>query len=271
MSCPNRPALLALFIGLTISLAAAVPPPASVGNLVFSYNSGRPSEQREVFLQSDGSCYDLYHHDGSLGSDLPLRIGTYTYTVNPDDTATIALSFPGETLRPYPLTFDTPTSGSGSFHSSPFPDTLFGVSPLVDGGHASNLSARSLVNATTPSIAGFIIQGDHPRLCLLRAVGPTLANYGVTDAVSDVSLELHSGATVLASNDDWSVPTPAPDAGFVPTPADFEHAFAAAGAFPLAQNSKDAALLVILPPGTYTALARSPDAGEVLVELYLVP
>lgn len=45
------------------------------------------------------------------------------------------------------------------------------------------------------------------------------------------------------------------------------------GAFPLPEGSKDAALVLMFPPGVYTAVIRtkSETPREVLAEIYVVP
>lgn len=55
-------------------------------------------------------------------------------------------------------------------------------------------------------IGGIIVPGgffDQARV-LLRCIGPSLANVGVTNALQDPMIELYNGAGVLfASNDNW--------------------------------------------------------------------
>ena len=46
-----------------------------------------------------------------------------------------------------------------------------------------------------------------PKRVLLRAIGPSLANFGVTDPLADPILELHAGdGTLITSNDNWKEP-----------------------------------------------------------------
>jgi hypothetical protein len=130
-------------------------------------------------------------------------------------------------------------------------------------------SAVRLVNVSTLGYTGageqaltpgFVIRGSGTKRVLIRAIGPGLADLGVPDAVSDPQLALFRAgeADVIASSDDWG--------GTVPLKA----AFAAAGAFALADQSRDAAVLITLPPGAYTAAATGRDnaTGMVLVEIY---
>jgi hypothetical protein len=41
---------------------------------------------------------------------------------------------------------------------------------------------------------------------LIRAIGPTLAPFGVTDLLADPKLELFSGPGKIAENDNWGTP-----------------------------------------------------------------
>ncbi|HEY0945872.1 MAG TPA: hypothetical protein VGD81_11420 [Opitutaceae bacterium] len=137
-------------------------------------------------------------------------------------------------------------------------DAKLDVGPLV------NLSARAQVSPGLPVISGFVIH-DEARTVLIRAVGPTLAGLGVPQPLADPILTLFKGSTPHYENDDWST---RPDA------AEIVERSKQIGAFALPAGSKDAALLLELPPGQYTAHARSRiegPSGEVLLEIYAVP
>jgi len=128
-----------------------------------------------------------------------------------------------------------------------------------------NVSARSLVGTgANLLIVGFSVQGNTPKTVLLRAVGPTLAAFGVGNALADPQLALLRGTDVLETNDDWWRGN-----GAQALPA----VFASVGAFSLATQSRDAALLVTLPPGQYTAQISGAGGttGIALVEVYEVP
>jgi hypothetical protein len=67
-----------------------------------------------------------------------------------------------------------------------------------------NISTRGQVQTgDNVMIGGFIIAGDAPQTVLIRAVGPNLLNYGVSGVLADPMLQLYSGGTMIASNDDW--------------------------------------------------------------------
>jgi hypothetical protein len=124
-----------------------------------------------------------------------------------------------------------------------------------------NLSTRATLVAGGVLSPGFVIGGTTPRRVLIRAIGPGLAPFGVTGVMANPTLAVFNGALQIGANDDWS--------GDVALDA----TFAAVGAFGLPPASRDAALVVTLPPGAYTATVRgatAADAGEVLVEVYFV-
>jgi hypothetical protein len=104
-------------------------------------------------------------------------------------------------------------------------------------------------------IGGFIITGSVPIHVVLRAVGPSLAQAGVPDALADPVLELH-GPTgfVTISNDNWR--------------DDQEVAIAATGLAPT--NNLEAAIDATLTPGSYTAIVKGngTTSGVALVEVY---
>ncbi len=125
-----------------------------------------------------------------------------------------------------------------------------------------NLSARTQVGTGDDVlIIGFVVTGNGPTTVLLRAVGPGLAQFGVGGVLTDPQLRLFAAGseTALHVNDNW-------DSGLAPT-------FAATGAFALPVSSKDAALLVTLQPGAYTAVVSGVNnaTGVALVEVYEVP
>jgi hypothetical protein len=125
----------------------------------------------------------------------------------------------------------------------------------------TNLSARAQVGTSSEIlIAGFTISGG-PQTLLIRVIGPSLAPFGVADALANPRLAVFSGSQQIAANDDWS------------GDAALAAAFAATGAFPLATNSRDAGLVVTLPPGSYTAQASGVNGttGVALIELYELP
>lgn len=125
-----------------------------------------------------------------------------------------------------------------------------------------NLSTRADVGAGENAlIAGFVLTGTQPRRVLIRAIGPSLAAFGVTGALADPMLTLYRGATVLATNDDWEISR---------SGAAIAVTAQRVGAFALEAASLDAALLTTLPPGPYTVVVTGVEGatGIALVEVY---
>ncbi len=121
----------------------------------------------------------------------------------------------------------------------------------------SNLSVRAQVAPGAPLVAGFVIGPGPAKTVLVRAVGPSLAMFGMSGALADPKLELYDNAGAkIAENDNFS-------------PGDAT-TFAAVGAFALAADGKDAALVATLPPGSYTAQVsgNGGNGGVALVEIY---
>jgi beta-glucanase (GH16 family) len=143
---------------------------------------------------------------------------------------------------------------------------------LVPGGGGSgsangslvNCSTRAVVGAGDLAIVGFVIT-ERPRRVLVRAAGPALREFGVSDALSDPLLTLRDAdGRILATNDNWH---DRPDAAEIVSSSE------TIGAFVFSDESKDAAILLALAPGSYTAVieAQNGHRGVVLAEIYEVP
>jgi hypothetical protein len=142
---------------------------------------------------------------------------------------------------------------------------LYDADPGTPTARLGNIATRGYVGTGADIIAaGFVIAGTGSRSVLVRAVGPTLAGFGVTGALADPQLAIYRGTEAILANDDWSTGSTA--AATAATAAQL-------GAFALPAGSKDAAFVVSLPAGAYTVQVRGAgtSAGVALVELYEVP
>jgi hypothetical protein len=144
---------------------------------------------------------------------------------------------------------------------------LLAASFWLTGGAAefdqrmTNLSTRTLVEgeAIAPVI-GFAIGPGEPKTILIRAVGPTLARFGVAGVLSDPRLEVFDGnGRQILGNDNWS-----------PESVGGTATFSTLGAFPLAVGTRDAAFTATLAPGSYTTRVSgvANSSGVALVEVY---
>ncbi len=128
-----------------------------------------------------------------------------------------------------------------------------------------NLSTRAAISATSTPIAGFVVDGTRPKSVLIRGVGPSLAGFGVADAVADPKLTLfNSAGVVIAAND---------NIGEAANLVDIDDATNRVGAFGIGTTNKDAALLIALDPGAYTVQLSGVGGavGTGLIEIYEVP
>jgi glucose/arabinose dehydrogenase len=130
--------------------------------------------------------------------------------------------------------------------------------PSATPAQAVNLSTRMLVQTgANVGIGGFIISGGAPKHLLLRAIGPSLGQFGVPNPLADPVLELHGPAPFATiTNDNWR-DDPAQEA-----------AIQATGIAP--SNNSESAIDTTLNPGAYTAVVsgRNNTVGAGLIEVY---
>jgi hypothetical protein len=139
---------------------------------------------------------------------------------------------------------------------------IYDAGTAADATRAVNLSSRAHVGTGDQvMIAGFVVAGNVSKRLLIRAIGPGLTFQGVQGALSNPQLKLMSGGAPVAENDDWSGSAEAPLISSTTVQV---------GAFPLVAGSLDAAILVSVPPGVYSALVSgvAGSTGIALVEVY---
>jgi Matrixin len=149
-----------------------------------------------------------------------------------------------------------------SFSSSSQPATtgiaLFELYDLrTSSSRASNVSTRGQVGTgDNIMIGGFIIGGSTSKPVLIRALGPSLAQFSVPNVLADPYLELRDGnGNLVEANDDWQQ---SPEAATI----------TADGLAP--SNTKESAMAPTLAPGNYTALVKGVGGttGTALIEIY---
>jgi hypothetical protein len=129
-----------------------------------------------------------------------------------------------------------------------------------DSSALANLSTRGFVDTgDNVLIAGVIIgNGDSP-IMAFRALGPSLAGFGVGNPLLDPTLELFDGnGTSIGTNDDWKTPQLQAVQAVNLAPTD---------------NSESAIVAAFLSPGNYTAVVRGKNntSGVAVVEAYRIP
>lgn len=186
------------------------------------------------------------------------RVGAFTLAANALDAAIVANLTPGS--------YSSVISGKAGATGIALMEA-YDAAVVPTTARLINLSARTRVGTgASILIAGFSIAGDVPKRVLIRAVGPSLAQFGVTGVLADPQLTLYRQgvAAPLQENDSWMA---------APNLSQLSLAGASAGAFSLPPNSRDAAMLVTLEPGAYTAHVSGVGGttGVALVEVYEVP
>jgi len=128
-----------------------------------------------------------------------------------------------------------------------------------------NISARVQVGTGgNVLIAGFVIGGTTSKTVLIRGSGPALSAFGLSRVLPDPELQLSQSnadgsSTLLQADSGWGGDT------------QIAAAAASVGAFSWGTASTpDSAILVTLPPGSYTAevSGASGDTGLALIEVY---
>jgi hypothetical protein len=101
-------------------------------------------------------------------------------------------------------------------------------------------------------IEGFIVQGPAGSIkkIMVRAIGPSLIPFGITDALANPTLEIHdSSNAIVATNDDWKTT----QLGGLIT-SDQTAAIIASQVAPT--DDLESAIIADLAPGDYTAVVR---------------
>jgi hypothetical protein len=137
---------------------------------------------------------------------------------------------------------------------SPEPNSILG-----------NISTRAFVQTgDSVMIGGFIVQGTAAKRVIVRAIGPSLTQYGVPDVLANPTLELHNDTgALIASNNNWATTI----IGGIIT-ANQVREIQASGYVP--GDGLESAIIADLPASNYTAIVRGINntTGVALVEVY---
>lgn len=225
-----------------------------------------------VLYNADQTYVEInsYFINGPKSGTYATSSGTYTYTLDPGDSTHATISY----LPPrsngtaadqlYFLTaatgFETPLASL--LTTEPAEEFRVYSKQVSDG--AANVSNRCQLAAGGAAISGFVIESGGPRLVLIRAVGASLENFGVTATASSPSFSVYDSTQFLwGASTKWSS-----DPNLL---NGYNTIFAVAGAFPLNSGSDEGVLLIPLNPGAYTAVFQAGTAGAILCEVYILP
>jgi Matrixin len=232
----SQPAQL-IVRGLAFSLASYGISNALGDPAIYLYdgNNNLITSNDDWFTSPNAEIISSYHRDPPNSIESALLV-----TLNPGNYTAIVKSF-SDSQQPA-------TAGVA----------LFEVYDLrKSASRLGNVSSRGQVGTgDNILIGGIIIGGSTPKPVLVRALGPTLARFGVTGVLADPDLELRDGnGNLVEANNDWQQ---SPEAATI----------SAEGMAP--PNAKESAMARTLSPGNYTALVRGVGGttGTALVEVY---
>ena len=237
------------------------------------------SEALSAFNGSDpNGTWSLYVADdlnpdgGSISGGWSLTVTTEVFVCcEMPPTAPPPTPTPTASATPLPTATPTPTPSATPVPSvTPTPSTTPAptatpaptVSPTATPAPSAtpDTSARQLLNIATRLrvqtgenvlIGGLIVSGTEKKRVIIRAIGPSL---GFDGALSDTTLELYQGDTLLARNDNWKDDQQTEiEETTIPPPED-----------------RESAIVYSLDPGFYTAVVAGKDnaTGIGIIEVY---
>lgn len=187
------------------------------------------------------------------------RVGAFPFAANSGDAALLTTLLPGV----YTVQIG---GGTGVVLAEIYEVTATNEAP--GSRRLVNTSTRGVIAPDLPLIAGFVISGTAPQRVLIRGSGPTLAGapFNIAGTLANPQLMIFRGSTLVRTNDDWFRD---PEAALIREAATQVRAFA------FGNQSLDAAILLYLEPGAYTAVLSGPAnaapaaaTGIALVEIY---
>ena len=240
-----------------------------------------------IVVDRDGTLYvaDTFNHTIRRGVVVPppvIAASPQSLTVTPGSTVALAVSatggtltyqwkknnlpIPGQTAATYVFSGQTLTAGTYTVDVTNGAGTVTSATATItvadstNPGRITNLAIRSQAGTDAQTlIVGTVLGGagtSGAKPLLVRAVGPTLAGFGVTGALADPTMTVFNGLAKFAENDDWA-------GGFD---------FASVGAFPFTGAApKDAAIYnAATPSGSYSIQVSGKNAatGTALAEIY---
>ena len=212
--------------------------PGALGDSVielYDVNNNLIASNDDWFTSNDAATISSYHRDPPNSIESALLV-----TLNPGSYTAIVRSF------------------SSAQQPAQSGVALFEVYDLRNSAsRLGNVSTRGNVGTgDSILIGGVIVGGNTAKPVVVRALGPSLTQFGVTGVLADPSLQLRDGnGNLVKANNDWQQ---SPDATVV----------SADGLAP--SNPKEAAIAPTLNPGNYTALVTGVGGttGTALVEVY---
>ncbi len=232
--------------------------PAGVLTTLHSLSLAEGSVPLASLIQgSDGNFYGTAETGGDSNGTV--------FNITPAGAFTVLYTFLGpEGRQPQSGLFQASDGmfyGTTAFGGDPtaLAGIVFRFAAPAPSGTFGNISTRlNVLTGDNVLIGGFIITGVDAKQVVLRAIGPSLADFGVSGVLADPTLSLHdSTGAVIATNDNWMENSTADQTVLMndklaPT------------------NPAESAIVRTLPAGAYTAIVSGVGntTGVALVEAY---
>ena len=191
----------------------------------------------------------------------PTATSTPTPTTSPTATATpTSTATPSATPTPAPTATPTPAATPPPTPTptvTPTPASTPSPTPTATPSSLGNISTRvRVLSGDNALIGGLIATGTANKRVIIRAIGPTLADFGVPGVLQDPTLELYQGSTLITSNDDWRQS---------PQQAEIQNSGLAPN-----KDAESAIIATLTPNQGYTAIVRGKngETGVGVVEAF---
>ena len=218
--------------------------------LADSFDPNANSDVFSIAVQADGKILagGLFNGANSIGGQTRNRIARLDATTGLADSFdpnanmqidAIAVQADGKVLVGGSFTTVAPNGGAAVTRN--FIARLYGdATGSTPASQLLNIATRlKVLNGDNVLIGGFIITGTDPKKVLILGIGPSLAQF-FSGSLSDPTLELYQGNTLLQMNDNWKT--------------DQQAEIEATGIPP--SNDLESAIVRTLDPGSYTAILR---------------
>ncbi len=234
---------------------------AAYGAAYISYNAGTNKITTRIQLYNyTNTLANSHYHEGAVGVAGPVvhalgGASVYTQTGWSYGAVFVDQTYLGDPIKLLSggayLNVHSNIVPAGEIRGQVMTSDELSVSRVI------NVAARGWVGTGDQVlITGFIVAGNEPVRVILTAKGPSLATANVSGPLADPMLSLHDWTgREIVSNNDFGTGFASADlvaTGYAPT------------------NSKEAALLLVLPPGLYTVIVSGATGGTgiALAEVY---